>query len=61
MRGGEGVKIEGSPKEIADFLQHLQDQQFKNGVRSLGDAIVTDLDLHGNLCEIYKDLEVTEL
>lgn len=35
------MKIEGSPKEIADLLQRLQDQQFKNGVYSLGDTTVT--------------------
>ena len=41
------VKIEGSPKEIADLLQRLQDQQFKNGVYSLGDTTVTEPYLHG--------------
>ncbi len=41
------MKIEGSPKEIADFLQYLQSQQFKNRVCGLGDITVTEADLHG--------------
>lgn len=35
------MKIEGSPKEIADFLKQMQSQQFKNKVCSLRDVDIT--------------------